>query len=65
MDSIMRFPSALPHDPAIDVWLRAQRAELRALAEPWFKRMRHCGADVCELMHDAAATACVGDAAFG
>lgn len=61
---LLRFPEALPHDPAVDAWLRAQRAELRPLLEPWFARMRRCGPDVRELMHDGAPTACVGDAAF-
>lgn len=65
MDDILRFPSAVRRDPAIDAWLRAQRAELRALAEPWLSRMRACGGDVRELMHDGCPTACVGDAAFG
>src|SRR5215470_11096362 len=65
MDNIMRFPSAVKHDPAIDAWLGAQRAEMRPLVEIWFRRMRECGDDVRELMHDGAPTACVGDAAFG
>ena len=65
MDDILRFPSAVKHDPAIDVWLRAQRDELRPLVERWFVRMRQCGGDVRELMHDGCPTACVGDAAFG
>jgi hypothetical protein len=65
MDDILRFPSAVKHDPAIDVWLRAQRDELRPLVERWFVRMRHCGGDVRELMHDGCPTACVDDAAFG
>jgi hypothetical protein len=65
MDDILRFPSAVRHDAAIDAWLRAQRDDLRALAEPWFTRMRQCGDDVRELMHDGCPTACVGDAAFG
>ena len=39
--------------------------ELRRLAQPWFERMRDCGADVRELLHDGHPTACVGDAAFG
>jgi hypothetical protein len=65
MDDILRFPSAVKHDPAIDVWLRAQRDELRPLVERWFVRMRQCGGDVRELMHDRCPTACVDDAAFG
>ena len=65
MDHILRFPSAIRHDAAIDAWLGAQRADLRPLLEPWFARMRECGADVRELMHDGCPTACVGDAGFG
>ena len=65
MDDILRFSSAVKHDPAIDVWLRAQRDELRPLVERWFVRMRQCGGDVRELMHDGCPTACVNDAAFG
>ena len=65
MDDILRFPSAVKHDPAIDAWLRAQRDDLRPLAETWFARMRQRGRDVRELMHDGCPTACVGDAAFG
>ena len=65
MDDILRFPSAVRHDVAIDAWLRAQRDELRPLALRSFALMRQCGDDVCELMHDGHPTACVGDAAFG
>jgi len=64
-DDLLRFPSAVKHDPAIDAWLRAQRDDLRPLVKTWFARMRHCGGDVRELMHDGCPTACVGDAAFG
>jgi hypothetical protein len=64
-DDLMRFPSAVKHDRAIDEWLHAQRDDLRPLADEWFERMRQCGADVRELMHDGCPTACVGDAAFG
>ena len=65
MDDILRFPSAERGDAAVDVWLAAQRNDLRPLAETWFVRMRHCGNDVRELMHDGCPTVCVGDAAFG
>jgi len=64
MDDILRFPSAVKRDPAIDAWLKAQRDDLRPLAETWFARMRQGGADVRELMHDGCPTVCVGDAAF-
>jgi hypothetical protein len=65
VDDILRFPSAVKCDPAIDAWLVAQRDDLRPLAETWFVRMRQCGGDVRELMHDGCPTACVGDGAFG
>ena len=65
MDDILRFPSAVKHDPAIDAWLEAQRDDLRPLAETWFVRMRQRGGDVRELMHDGCPTACVDDGAFG
>jgi len=35
------------------------------MARPWFERMRECGPDVRELLHDGHPTACLGDAAFG
>jgi hypothetical protein len=65
MDDLFRLPSAVKHDPAIDAWLRAQRDDLRPLVEAWFVRMRQCGGDVRELMHDGCPTACVDEAAFG
>jgi hypothetical protein len=65
MDDILRFPSAVKRDPAIDVWLGTQRDDLRPLAQTWFVRMRQRGTDVRELMHDGCPTACVEDAAFG
>ena len=65
MDNLLSFPSAVRHDPAIDRWLRAQREDLRPLVEVWFARMRQCGGDVLELMHDGCPTACVAGAAFG
>jgi hypothetical protein len=64
-DDLLRFPSAAKSDPAIDVWLRTRRDDLRPLAEAWFARMRQCGDDVRELMHDGCPTVCVEDAAFG
>jgi hypothetical protein len=65
VDDILRFPSAVKHDRAIEAWLKKQRNDLRPLAEVWFERMRQRGGDVRELMHDGCPTACVGDAAFG
>lgn len=63
-DDILRFPTAVKRDRAIDAWIRAQREDLRPLVEAWVGHMRRCGRDVRELMHDGCPTACVGDAAF-
>jgi len=65
VSDIFRLPTAVRREPAIDLWLGGRRGELRTLAAVWFERMRQCGADVRELMHDGCPTACVGDAAFG
>lgn len=62
---VLRFPAAVPREPAIDAWLDRQPAGFRSLARQWFEAMRACGGDVRELMHDGAPTACVQDAAFG
>ena len=65
LDRMMfRFPEATRRDPAIDAWLDAQEPALGALARGWFARLRACGEDVRELMHDRHPTACVGDAPF-
>ena len=64
MIRIMRFPSAVKRDPAIEGWMHEHGGELGAIAQRWFEFMRGCGSDVRELMHDGAPTACVGDAAF-
>jgi hypothetical protein len=51
-------------DPDVDAWLSGA-GELRALARPWFERMRQCGAEVRVLVHDGCPVACVEDAPFG
>jgi hypothetical protein len=63
VEEIMRFPSAVPRDGAVDVWLD-RRDERYAIAKHWFARIRECGGDVTELMHDGCPTACVEDGAF-
>src|SRR5262245_7341958 len=65
MSRVLRFPSAVKHDPAIEVWMHEHPGELGAIARRWFEVMRRCGDDVRELLHDGHPTACVGDAAFG
>lgn len=64
MESILRFTGAVKRDVAIDAWLDRQPAALGSIARIWFTRMRECGDDVRELMHDGCPTACVEDAAF-
>jgi hypothetical protein len=62
---LLRFPTAVERDTAIDAWFESRPNELSAIARPWYERMRECGDDVRELLHDGHPTACVGDAAFG
>src|SRR6266404_9624703 len=65
MSQLLRFPSSVKRDPAIEVWMRVHSDELGAIAQRWFEAMRESGDDVRELLHDGHPTACVGDAAFG
>src|SRR6476619_5906872 len=64
MSQLMRFPTSVKRDPAIEAWMREHSDELGAIARRWFEVMRNCGDDVRELLHDGHPTACVGDAAF-
>jgi hypothetical protein len=64
VSELFRFPSAVRRDPDVEAWFAKPDDELRRIAQPWFERMRGCGADVRELLHDRHPTACVGDAAF-
>ena len=61
---LLRFPSAVKRDPAIDAWMDKHSGELGAIARRWFDVMRTRGDDVRELLHDGHPTACVADAAF-
>lgn len=61
---LMRFASALRRDPLVDHWLESRPPELRPLVKEWFARLRACGPDVRELLHDGCPVACAGDAAF-
>jgi hypothetical protein len=65
MNQLLRFSGAVEHDPAIEFWLDAQAVALGSIARRWFVRMRQCGSDVRELMHDGWAVVCVEDAPFG
>lgn len=62
---LMRFPTAKRRDPAVGAWLAADTGELAPLARHWFERMRACGPDMRELLHDGCPVACVQDIALG
>jgi hypothetical protein len=64
MDKILRFTGGSKRDPAVDHWVSTRSEEQRPLVHKWFERLRRCGPDVRELLHDGAATACVGDVPF-
>ncbi len=65
MNDLLRFPSAVRRDPQIEAWFSDFADPLRMMTRTWFGRMRGCGADVRELLHDGCPVACVGDAPFG
>jgi hypothetical protein len=64
MMALLRSFDSVERDPAVDRWLNERAPELGAIARRWFERMRKCGADVRELMHDGCPVACVADAPF-
>ena len=59
----MRLSGAGKRDPTIQEWLN-RSDPLTAVARTWFRRIRACGEDVLELMHDGCPVACVDDAPF-
>ena len=79
MDQLFRLSGAVSRDPEVEAWfagpVRLDREvdilfsepadDLRGIARTWFERMRRCGDDVVELMHDGCPVACVEDAPFG
>ena len=62
--ALLRLSGAVERGPAIDKWLDQQPSELGSIARTWFTRMRRCGGDVRELIHDGCPVACVADAPF-
>jgi hypothetical protein len=64
LHAIFRLAGGAKRDPAVDIWLTDGPIELRSIAQQWFVRMRQCGDDVRELMHDGCPVACVEDAPF-
>jgi hypothetical protein len=63
MNAVLRLSGAGKRDPIIEEWLN-KTDPLTAVARTWFKRIRACGEDVLELMHDGCPVACVEDAPF-
>jgi len=64
-EELFRLPEAARTHPAVAAWFSEGPVELRSVARTWFLRMRQCGRDVRELLHDGCPVACVDDAAFG
>lgn len=63
MTPIFRLSGATRRDPVIEEWLHKSDAST-SLARTWFRKMRACGEDVLELMHDGHPVACVEDVPF-
>lgn len=64
MDRLFRLSLGTRRDPAVETWLGKQPGELGAIARTWFERIRACGFDVLESMHDGCPVACVRDVPF-
>jgi hypothetical protein len=64
MDDLFRLSVTVRRDPAIESWFSAITDPHRLMVRPWFERMRGCGADVREILHDGCPVACVEDVPF-
>ena len=64
-EELFRLAGAVRRDAAVAAWFSHGPVELRSIAQQWFLRMRQCGRDVREVLHDGCPVACVEDAAFG
>lgn len=60
----LRFNGAAPYSPAVDDWFAERNNALASMAHTWFERMRNCGEDVRELVHDGCPVACIADVPF-
>jgi hypothetical protein len=63
MSKLFRLYGASRRDPVVEELLN-RTDSLTVVARKWFNRIRACGDDVLELMHDRYATACVADVPF-
>jgi len=64
MAELFRLSLGVRRDPAVEDWLSVRPGALGAIARTWFARMRACGFDVLEMMHDGCPVACVKDVPF-
>lgn len=63
MNSLFLFPNARRHDTEVRAWFMHDDL-LRGVVEPLFERLKACGPEVRELIHDGRPTACANEAAF-
>lgn len=63
MDDLLRYDGTRRRDPRIEAWFTPAQPH-RLMVQAWFERMRACGPDVREVLHDGCPVACVGDAPF-
>src|SRR5690606_31800413 len=63
MTRLLRFDGAALRDPGVEPWFDLPDP-FRLMAREWFGRMRECGSEVRELLHDGCPVACVRDAPF-
>ena len=64
MEKLFRLSLGVRRDPAVEAWLAKQPGELGTIARTWFSRVRACGFDVLEMMHDGCPVACVKNVPF-
>ena len=64
MNELLRLNNTHPRDPRIEDWFFEFAGPLRLTVRVWFERMRDCGSDVREVLHDGCPVVCVGDAPF-
>jgi hypothetical protein len=64
MGTLFRLSLGMRRDPAVEAWLSKQSGELGTIARTWFARLRACGFDVLEMMHDGCPVVCVKDVPF-
>ena len=64
MTELLRLNNTVRRDPRIEDWFFEFADPLRLTTRQWFERMRDCGADVREVLHDGCPVVCVGDAPF-